>query len=631
MGIDMKNKCRFTSVILVIVISVAFFTNISAFKCRADSASSVETLLVNAIYNFKESVDVKGYGITTNNVKDYLDSVYEDYPNLFYFTEYEYNYDNKNSVTKISFKYIATKSEYESMKIQYEAEIQKVGSCISSGMTDIEKVIAVHDYLVLQTKYDEANYIKGSLPSVSYSSYGCIVKKVCVCAGYARAFCDIMNRLDIDVKYIESDGMNHAWNMVKVDGRWYHVDVTWGDAICSPDNGWENDDYDIEGRVSHKYLLLSDNGIKGLNHYGWSGYNVPTASSTIYEGLFEDIDTGMFYGNSKWYFCQSGKLRCSPTDRSYTNDVLGETGCTKLYIYGGAIYYVRNNTDTSEIRRVLNTGTEPLIVFDNGDNIVKNTITEFIISGGQLKYTVHSVASDKSTDTYRVKRFNASSVVSGLSDSGYYNSFTVNFEEGTAKLDGKSVASGTAVSEEGSHTLIIRDTAGNELTLNIRIDRTSPVVTGVLDGESYSDGRTILFDEGTATLDGKKFTNGSYVSSRGTHTLIVTDEAGNITKITFSLNTSHFSIDTDNVPGIISFIFENADLTIAFIVGMILFCIILKKIIASLVYRKMKKTYYRQMTESISLMNSAFNEVNNQLNWCRYLTDVAAWTFQPKN
>ncbi|MDD4125983.1 MAG: hypothetical protein PHW77_09715, partial [Eubacteriales bacterium] len=489
----------------------------------------------------------------------------------------------------------------------------------------------VHDYLVLQTKYDEENLINNSLPSVSYSSYGCIVNKVCVCAGYARAFCDIMNRLDIDVKYIESDGMNHAWNMVKVDGQWYHVDVTWGDAICSVDNGWENDDYDIEGRVSHKYLLLSDNGIKELNHYGWSGYNIPTASSTIYEGLFEDIDTGMFYGNSKWYFCQNGKLCCSPTDRSYTEDVLGETGCTKLYIYGGAIYYVRNNTETSEIRKVLNTGTEPLIVFNNGDNTINNKITEFIISEGQFKYTVHTVSSVNSVDTYSVRRFNVSSVVSGLSGSGCYFSFTVNFAEGTATLDGKTVMSGTVISEEGSHTLILRDTGENELSLTIIIDRTAPVVTGVSDGESYSDGCTITFNEGTATLDGKGLTNGAYVSSRGSHTLVVTDEAGNVTRITFSINTSLIPVNTDSIPEYIAFIVENIELVFAVIVGMILFCAVLNKIISSLVYRKMKKAFYLQTTQHIYQINSALYEVNNQLSWTCYLTDVTAWTFQPKN
>ena len=71
MVIIIKIKNRIISVVLIFVITVTLISNIN-IESRADSASTVETLLVNAIYNFKESVDTKGYGITIGNVHDYF-------------------------------------------------------------------------------------------------------------------------------------------------------------------------------------------------------------------------------------------------------------------------------------------------------------------------------------------------------------------------------------------------------------------------------------------------------------------------------------------------------------------------------------------------------------------------------
>ena len=49
--------------------------------------------------------------------------------------------------------------------------------------------------------------------------------------------------------------MNHIWNLIKIDGKWYHVDVTWDDPIM-----------DKPGRVKHDNFLRSDDGIKDTDH-----------------------------------------------------------------------------------------------------------------------------------------------------------------------------------------------------------------------------------------------------------------------------------------------------------------------------------------------------------------------------
>ncbi len=132
---------------------------------------------------------------------------------------------------------------------------------ISPDMTDFEKVMTVHDYMDLHYVYDLED---------TDQTYQILLDKRGVCAAYAEAFQHVMNVLDIDSTLVQSDEMGHIWNMVKLDGQWYHADVTWDDPV--PDQFAE---------VCHEYMLLSENAIKALEHYGFTApYE---ATSTTYD------------------------------------------------------------------------------------------------------------------------------------------------------------------------------------------------------------------------------------------------------------------------------------------------------------------------------------------------------------
>ncbi len=97
--------------------------------------------------------------------------------------------------------------------------------------------------------------------------------------------------------------------------------------------------------------------------------------------------------------------------------------------------------------------------------------------------------------------------------------------------------------ENGTETIKFDDENhefGTPRTVNIsvqNIDRTAPVITGVEDGKIYTQDTVVSFDEGNATLNGDPFTSGSTVTE-GNYELIVTDEAGNESKINFTIDTS---------------------------------------------------------------------------------------------
>ncbi|CDD34804.1 transglutaminase-like predicted protease domain fused ChW-repeats and cell-adhesion domain [Roseburia sp. CAG:309] len=129
---------------------------------------------------------------------------------------------------------------------------QVIKTVIKKGMSAREKVKAVHNWLIRNVKYDYHNYLRGTVPHVSHTSKGALVRGLAVCDGYSKAFMKIMKKLKIPCKMIAgvSEGGGHAWNLVKVGGKWLHVDVTFDDPIVNGKN--------TNTRPRYTYFLKTD-------------------------------------------------------------------------------------------------------------------------------------------------------------------------------------------------------------------------------------------------------------------------------------------------------------------------------------------------------------------------------------
>lgn len=101
------------------------------------------------------------------------------------------------------------------------------------GYSNYEKIKYVHNWLIDNLEYD-TTYKQTDIHNV----YGALVNRKVVCEGYARAFKYILDGLDIENILVSGTATNsnnstesHAWNYVKLDGKWYAIDVTWDDPI----------------------------------------------------------------------------------------------------------------------------------------------------------------------------------------------------------------------------------------------------------------------------------------------------------------------------------------------------------------------------------------------------------------
>ena len=138
-----------------------------------------------------------------------------------------------------------------------------IDEIITPGMTDRDKILAVHDYIVNNTYYDVVNYYAGTVPNVSYSIEGVMIKHRAVCDGYSKTFDFFMDALGIESERITgtANGGSHAWNRVKVDGIWYYIDVTWDD----PTQGAAYPNYN---HLRHKYFMISLEEMS-IDHSTW--------------------------------------------------------------------------------------------------------------------------------------------------------------------------------------------------------------------------------------------------------------------------------------------------------------------------------------------------------------------------
>lgn len=191
----------------------------------------------------------------------------------------------------------------------------------SVARSQLEAALLLHDWLVRECDYAYQEYLNHALPKSVYNAYGALVNGRAVCNGYALAYSYLLSKVGIDSYVLGSDAMNHAWNLLCIDGIWYHADLTSDDPVFTGNKTYlefYNDDYSDEGFVYHKYFLKSDEEISALGHRGWTPQSsmdeLPAADkSGVYStALFaDDIPGDYSLIQGKWYFCKNGTLYSS--------------------------------------------------------------------------------------------------------------------------------------------------------------------------------------------------------------------------------------------------------------------------------------------------------------------------------
>lgn len=243
------------------------------------------------------TIDLEQYAITVAEMDELIVStgIAGDCLQPWYLSNYEYTYDvDTDIVLTLTLKRLDPNVYDYGLYERKMAEILAV--TVYEGMTDWQKALSIHDYLATHIIYDE---------TLTYrEDYDAIVRGTSVCSGYALAYMYLLQRVGIDCRYVSSKEMDHAWNLVLLDGNWYHADATWDDPTS-----------DVYGRCRHHYFLLSDEAIadEDHGHYNWDITIECPDTSLDSDRFWQEIESPICYESA---------------DVCYFREQTGDTGYT---------------------------------------------------------------------------------------------------------------------------------------------------------------------------------------------------------------------------------------------------------------------------------------------------------------
>lgn len=260
------------------------------------------------------------YSGSTPNMPLYLTVDYLDSAKMYAVHE------DKSLVSKL------TPREWQALQ-EAERRLQTLGV---TGMSDFDKVLTIHDDLLEQVEYDITKFTATDM----------LLKDKGRCDSYSRVMQLMLQMAGVPTMRIVGLGKNqaHAWNMVKVDGQWFHVDATWDDPKMRKG----------ESILRHNYFLLTDTEIS--KDHKWEKGVYPVSSSekayyfkkikayfSEYEQFWKEVKKAFNDGDAGY----EGYLTCYKNDKTFEKEIetfaKANPGVTICNWYGpddkeGAVY-----------------------------------------------------------------------------------------------------------------------------------------------------------------------------------------------------------------------------------------------------------------------------------------------------
>ena len=283
----------------------SIFTDKFYYEQLSEEEKVVYQEIYQGVQNGESTICI--HDILPDKANRILQNVMYDFPEIFWLdggssstqygeTLWEHGY------TIVEPVYVYTQEERGQKSAEIERKAEEILASVPAEAGEYEKIKFIYEYLIRHI-----DYVEGA--EDNQNIYSALVNGKSVCAGYAKANQYLLNRLGIYCTYVTGTAQNedgieaHAWNIVRLDGKYYYVDVTWADPIKT--EGQMDDSV-----IIYDYLCCSEAELL-KTHTLDEGYRYPVCDSedwnyyqknqmyyesaeeqTILQAMYESIDRG---------------------------------------------------------------------------------------------------------------------------------------------------------------------------------------------------------------------------------------------------------------------------------------------------------------------------------------------------
>ncbi len=238
------------------------------YHCLTKENQSVYKKMYDSILKFERSFTIEGIHMDQSDFHEICHAITKDNP-FFYYIDISGFVYKKTLLDhyEIDLCYLITKEKHAELdeKIKKNAKAI-IGRADIQGKSEAQIVKSIHDVLVRNIVYDKSsvelktNELDGLF---AHTILGVLLKKSAVCDGMSATFKYLLNAVGIHCLIVygdadSTDGTNsdirHTWNIVKINKKNYHIDLTW-DVSTS-----------FDGNICYDYYCLTDDLI-GADHY----------------------------------------------------------------------------------------------------------------------------------------------------------------------------------------------------------------------------------------------------------------------------------------------------------------------------------------------------------------------------
>lgn len=251
---------------------------------------------LSTLKNYNVAISAKGYVTDT------------DFSRITYSFDYNPNYRISRAVDEPML--------YNRLSVEEKEAYNTLVSCtrklIENLDSDYDKEVAIHNFILYNFKYGPLD--SNNVPQRAHSITGFLEDKEGICEAYANTFYVMGKIAGLDVSIVTgiSNNIGHMWNMIKLDGEYYHIDVTSDDPAP-----------DVPNRERYNFFNLDDETLSRT--HSWDKTEFPKATGTKYNyynlnnyiihsqnELIEFLDNELVKGNTAITFRTEGFYLESP-------------------------------------------------------------------------------------------------------------------------------------------------------------------------------------------------------------------------------------------------------------------------------------------------------------------------------